>query len=196
LGHGRQARQLRDALGAGRGERAKFAALDQPGKCLSLSVAVYSNPIATKGFLLYLSVLVNGCLPLYIGHLLVHARACPTITVRAGRHSGKLGEILDMARRVLDKRLDSRDARRRLKIRGKPYYRTIERGLHLGYRRLGDGQAGTWVARHYIGEQQYEVERIGAADDKSDADGTAILNFWQAQDKARKAMVERAHVRH
>ena len=98
-----------------------------------------------------------------------------------------------MARRVLDKSLDSRDARRRLKIRGKPYYRVIERGLHLGYRRLGDGQAGTWVARFYIGEQSYEVQKIGIADDVSDADGVAVLDFWQAQDKARRAMVERAH---
>jgi len=98
-----------------------------------------------------------------------------------------------MARRVLDKSLDSRDARRRLKIRGKPYYRVIERGLHLGYRRLGDGQAGTWVARFYVGEQSYEVQKIGIADDVSDADGVAVLDFWQAQDKARRAMVERAH---
>jgi len=98
-----------------------------------------------------------------------------------------------MARRVLDKSLDSRDARRRLKIRGKPYYRVIERGLHLGYRRLGGGQAGTWVARFYVGEQSYEVQRIGITDDVSDADGVAVLDFWHAQDKARRAMVERAH---
>ena len=101
-----------------------------------------------------------------------------------------------MARRVRDKALDSREARRRLKIRGKPYYRAIERGLHLGYRRLGDGQAGTWVARHYVGEQQYEVARIGPADDNSDADGVAVLDFWQAQEAARKAMVERTHLAH
>jgi integrase len=101
-----------------------------------------------------------------------------------------------MARKVHDKALDSREARRRLKIRGKPYYRAIERGLHLGYRRLGDGQAGTWVARHYIGDQQYEISRIGIADDNSDADGAAILDFWQAQAAARKAMVERAHGAH
>jgi len=101
-----------------------------------------------------------------------------------------------MARRVHDKTLDSRDARRRLKIRGKPYYRAIERGLHLGYRRLGGGQAGTWVARHYVGEQSYEVQKIGIADDVSDADGAAILDFWQAQDAARKAMVERARRAH
>src|SRR5262249_16980604 len=101
-----------------------------------------------------------------------------------------------MARRVHDRNLDSREARRRLKIRGKPYYRAIERGLHLGYRRLGDGQAGTWVARHYIGEQHYEIERIGAADDNSDPDGVAVLDFWQAQEAARKAMVERTHLAH
>src|SRR5215468_11295143 len=98
-----------------------------------------------------------------------------------------------MARRVIDKTFDSKEARRRLKIRGKPYYRAIERGLHLGYRRLGDGQAGTWAARHYVGDQQYEVARIGTADDNSDADGVAVLDFWQAQQAARKAMVERAH---
>jgi integrase len=100
-----------------------------------------------------------------------------------------------MARRVHDKTLDSRDARRRLQIRGKPYYRAIERGLHLGYRRLGGG-AGTWVARHYIGGQSYEVQKIGIADDVSDADGVAVLDFWQAQEAARKAMVERAHRAH
>src|SRR5262249_57419814 len=102
----------------------------------------------------------------------------------------------EWARRFRERPLDGRDAGRRLKIRGKPYYRAIERGLHLGYRRLGDGQAGTWVARHYIGEQQYEVERIGTADDVSDADGVAILDFWQAQEAARKAMVARAHHAH
>src|SRR5262249_45318813 len=101
-----------------------------------------------------------------------------------------------MARRVIDKSLDSRDARRRRKIRGKPYYRAIERGLHLGYRRLGGGQGGTWVARFYIGKQSYEVQKIGIADDVSDADGVAVLDFWQAQDAARKAMVGRAHRAH
>ena len=60
-----------------------------------------------------------------------------------------------MARKVKDKELDSREARGKLKPRGKPYWRTIERGLHLGYRKL-KGKAGTWCARHYIGEQQYE----------------------------------------
>jgi integrase len=95
-----------------------------------------------------------------------------------------------MARRVKDANLDSKDARRRLRPRGKPYYRTIERGLHVGYRRLRTG--GTWVARHYVGEQSYVVERLGIADDTGDADGVVVLNFWQAQAAARERMVRRA----
>jgi integrase len=97
-----------------------------------------------------------------------------------------------MARKVKDKGLDSRDARAKLKARGKPYYRTVEEGAHLGYRRL-KGRAGTWVARHYAGNQQYEVEAIGTADDLSDADGVAILSYWQAFDKVRERRKERVH---
>jgi integrase len=49
------------------------------------------------------------------------------------------------------------------------------------------------VVRHYIGNQTYTVEKIGTADDKSDADGVAVLNFGQAQTSARERMVTRAH---
>jgi integrase len=97
-----------------------------------------------------------------------------------------------MARKVEDKALNSREARSKLKPRGKPYFREIERGLHLGYRKL-KGRAGTWWARHYIGNQAYTVASIGAADDLSDADGVAILSYYQAQTKARETMVTRAH---
>jgi hypothetical protein len=93
-----------------------------------------------------------------------------------------------MARRVLDRYLDSKDARRRLASRAKPYFRAIERGLHLGYRRLANGAAGPWVARHYLGDQRYEEEAIGHADDLCDADGVAILTYWQAVEAARKRM--------
>jgi integrase len=97
-----------------------------------------------------------------------------------------------MARKVKDKALDSREARSKLKPRGKPYWRSLEARLHIGYRRL-KGKAGTWWARHYIGAQTYEIEALGNADDLSDADGVAVINFWQAQDKARERMVARAH---
>src|SRR5665213_1315581 len=97
-----------------------------------------------------------------------------------------------MARKVRDATLDSKDARGKLKARGKPYFRTIEQGLHLGYRKR-KGSAGTWVARHYVGNQDYQVEKIGIADDVSDADGIAILTYWQAQGAARKRMKSRVH---
>jgi integrase len=97
-----------------------------------------------------------------------------------------------MARKLKDRSLDSREARGKLKARGKPYYRTVEEGAHLGYRRL-QGRAGTWVARHYAGKQQYEVKAIGAADDLSDADGVAILSYWQAVEKVRERRKVRAH---
>ena len=102
-----------------------------------------------------------------------------------------------MARRTPDARLESRESRSRLASRGKPHYRLLEPGLHIGYRRLKGRKgrpavAGTWVARHYVGGQSYVVEKIGTADDFSDADGTIILSFAQAQDEARTHMVRRA----
>jgi integrase len=97
-----------------------------------------------------------------------------------------------MARKVRDRQLDTREARSNLATRGKPYWRAIEKRLHLGYRRL-KGQAGTWWARHYVGNQTYTTVSIGVADDLSDADGVAILECWQAQQAARKLMVKRAY---
>ena len=79
-----------------------------------------------------------------------------------------------------------------IKPRGKPYWRSLERGLHLDYRRLR-GKPRTWNVRHYLGDQRYEIKQIGIADDPSDADGVAILDIWQAQTAAREQMVKRAH---
>jgi hypothetical protein len=44
------------------------------------------------------------------------------------------------------------------------------------------------VGAHYLGNQQYDVEPIGIADDLSPADGIEILDYWQAQDKGRARM--------
>jgi integrase len=103
-----------------------------------------------------------------------------------------------MARTVRDASLQTREARGRLKARGKPYYRAIEEGLHLGYRkprgrRGSPAVAGKWVVRCYFEKDRtYAVETIAAADDFSDADGVAILNFRQAQDQARERSVQLA----
>jgi integrase len=97
-----------------------------------------------------------------------------------------------MARRVQDRNLDTREARSRLKVRAKPHWRMIDRGLHLGYRKLKGGRPGTWTSRVYIAGK-YISERVGSADDLADADGIAVLNFSQAQDEARKRMVRHHH---
>jgi integrase len=89
-----------------------------------------------------------------------------------------------MARRIRDKNLETRTARAKLKARGKPYYKAIGQGLHLGYRK--GKTEGKWVVRRYVGEQQYMVNTIATADDFTDADGIHVLDFWQAQEAARE----------
>src|SRR5262245_59374576 len=88
-----------------------------------------------------------------------------------------------MAKKVREKALDSRAARDKLKVSGKPYYRSLDPELHLGYRKGKDTRR--WVARIYLGNGQYKVETLGYADDVADADGKKVLSFWQAQEKAR-----------
>jgi integrase len=89
-----------------------------------------------------------------------------------------------MARKVRDATLDSRTARAKLAPRGKPYWRVVEEGLHIGYRRLAKG-GGKWVMRSYAGDGAYTTETIGTADDVRDADGATVLSFGQAQTLAR-----------
>jgi integrase len=96
-----------------------------------------------------------------------------------------------MARTIRDASLQSREARSRLAARGKPYWRLIEQGLHLGYRkprgrRGKPAAAGAWVVRRYIGDEKYETHTIASADDFSDANGKTILSFAQAQQQARE----------
>jgi integrase len=116
-----------------------------------------------------------------------------------------------MARKIKATELDSRNARERLKPRGKPYWQSAgERGLHIGYRRLA-GKAGTWWARHYDGEQKYTTEALGIADDFSDpfaggkvdkataallaeTSADAVLSFDQACVKARAGKEKRTLV--
>jgi hypothetical protein len=95
-----------------------------------------------------------------------------------------------MARRVKDQSLDSREARRKLKVSGKPYWRSIGTGLHIGYRK---GKTGAvWVIRQYLGGRTYKLETIAEADDFLDADGKDILDFWQAQEAARNLRQRRS----
>ena len=54
-----------------------------------------------------------------------------------------------MARRVRDRAIETREARRKLKLSGKPYWRAIGKGLHVGYRK--GKSSGVWVVRRYLG---------------------------------------------
>jgi integrase len=97
-----------------------------------------------------------------------------------------------MPRKVRDSNLETRTARSRLKVAHKPYFRLIEPGLHIGYRKLTSGP-GTWLARRYVGEGRYTTENLRTADgffviadDYSDADGHAVLSFGQAQARAKE----------
>ena len=89
-----------------------------------------------------------------------------------------------MARTVQDAKLDTRAARRRLKQRREPHWRSISEGLAIGYRRGTKG--GTWIARHYSGEHGRRFRSIGTTDDVADADGAHVLSFAQAQELARR----------
>jgi integrase len=96
-----------------------------------------------------------------------------------------------MPRQVRDTNLETRAARGRLKVRRKEYFRLIEPGLHLAYRKLASGP-GTWARRKYNGAGGYTLEnlrtpdgQIVVADDYDDGDGFSVLTFAQAQNAIR-----------
>jgi integrase len=88
-----------------------------------------------------------------------------------------------MARTVRDANLETRTARLRLPIRSEPYWRGLEKGFALGYRRRARG--GTWLARRRDDAGGYTEHRIGTTDDLQDADGIAVRDYGQAQKVAR-----------
>ena len=57
-----------------------------------------------------------------------------------------------MPRIVRDTRLETRESRRKLNPAGKPYWRLLDEGLHIGYRKGQSG--GKWVVRRYVGAQE------------------------------------------
>ncbi|HUH84914.1 MAG TPA: hypothetical protein VLX85_09895, partial [Stellaceae bacterium] len=95
-----------------------------------------------------------------------------------------------MARIAPKTSLSTRNARRRLKPRGKPYYDEIRPGkLALGYYRKAGNAGGSWVARWYLGGGRYKMEPLtGLADDHDGdiADGAKLLDCQQARDEAER----------
>ena len=95
-----------------------------------------------------------------------------------------------MPRQIRDSSLETRTARSRLKVQHKPYFRLIEPGLYIGFRKLTSGP-GSWVVRRYKGDGVYSVENLrtphGAlvlADDFEEPNGVTVLSFAQAQQQA------------
>lgn len=89
-----------------------------------------------------------------------------------------------MARTVREAALATRTARLRLAVSSKPYWRALEKGLHLGYRRRATG--GSWIARRRLDSGQYREGKLALADDLQDANGEGVLDFSQAQVAARR----------
>ena len=89
-----------------------------------------------------------------------------------------------MVRRFKNAALDSRNARLGLKQSKKPRFVSVGQGLSLGYRR--NKTAGTWVYRKADGRGGMQTKGIGIADDFVEADGQAVLSYWQAVDKVRE----------
>ncbi len=87
-----------------------------------------------------------------------------------------------MGRRVKDSRVDTREARLKLKQRHEPYWRSIHTGAHLGYRKGVLG--GVWMLRRLKSDGHYTKAVIGDADDMIESDGTQILSFTEATQKA------------
>jgi len=86
-------------------------------------------------------------------------------------------------RHIRASQLESRSARLKLPVAKKPVFTRIGTGVGLGYRR--NQTAGAWIVRVADGKGANWTKAFAAADDFQDADGGAILNFWQAQDRAR-----------
>ncbi len=92
-----------------------------------------------------------------------------------------------MARAPREHRLETIDARGKLKASGEPYWRQIVPGTFLGYRK--GKRASAWIVRQRVGEA-YAEQRIGTPDDHAKADGDVVLTYAQAVRRATVVQVE------
>jgi integrase len=88
-----------------------------------------------------------------------------------------------MARKIRSNQLESRTQRLKLTPRKKPYMVRVSPGVRLGYRR-NEG-AGTWSVIVADGAGSSWLKQFALADDFEAATDGHVLDFWQAQDKAR-----------
>ena len=83
------------------------------------------------------------------------------------------------------KDIDTKAARARLKVQGKPHWMILSGGISLGYRRTQSG-AGTWSVRIADGKGRGPIKRLAVADDLAAADDKHIMTYAQARDAALK----------
>ncbi len=95
-----------------------------------------------------------------------------------------------MARSARDAELESREARSRLAPCQDPYWRSLDKGCHLGYYKGRESRI--WIARLSRGKGRYREARVGLADDTADAHGIAVMDFEQARAAARNWFAEQA----
>jgi integrase len=89
-----------------------------------------------------------------------------------------------MGIKIKDTKLGTREARRELKQQNNPHWRQISQGLHVGYRKGAKKRA--WLVRLFNdADGKYVWRTLGEVDDILTADGTKVLNWAQAQDKAQ-----------
>jgi hypothetical protein len=85
-------------------------------------------------------------------------------------------------RYVKDARIESPEARSKIAAQSEPHWRAIVQGAHVGYYKGGRRRA--WLVRWRKPEGGYQKATLGEADDTRDADGTHVLDYRQAQQKA------------
>ena len=88
-----------------------------------------------------------------------------------------------MPRRIRSSILETRTARLKLAQQRKPYWIAVAPGISLGYRR--NAGPGAWNVRAADGKGGNWIKSFAIADDHEDADGSNVLTFWQAADKAK-----------
>jgi integrase len=92
-----------------------------------------------------------------------------------------------MARSKTDVKINNRSNRANLAPKPEPYWSVLEAGRAVGYRKSANG-AGTWIVRVYDPAQKptKRYHSLGSADDLAEPDGEKVLNWAQAQTKARE----------
>lgn len=99
-----------------------------------------------------------------------------------------------MARTKRSAKLDSRKARLKLPAEHR-HQEPLSPGRYLVYRRPKKGGDGSWAAYWYdAGNNKKVLERLGTADDFTDADGLSVMTYGQAQAKAQEFFKKRDYL--